>query len=237
MTKDMISKIADPQRPVPGCHGARRPDHGALTGMFCSLEPLTRAHIPDLFAAFSADAKGVIWDYLPYGPFPNEVDFADWVDKTCFRDDPFFYAIIDTHSGRAVGMASFLRIDPAAGSIEVGHINFSPALQRSRAATEAMYLMMDYAFEALGYRRYEWKCNAANDRSKQAALRLGLTAEGVFRQATVTKGRNRDTAWFSILDSEWPICRDAFTQWLAPGNFDADGRQKMSLAALRRGAS
>ncbi len=146
-------------------------------------------------------------------------------------DDPFFYAIRNLESGHWQGVASYLRIAPEAGSIEVGHINFSPALQRSRAATEAMFLMMQWAFEA-GYRRYEWKCDARNLPSRRAAQRLGLSYEGIFRQASVVKGRNRDTAWFAAIDSEWPALKEAFTAWLSPSNFDSAGRQKERLGDL-----
>jgi RimJ/RimL family protein N-acetyltransferase len=149
------------------------------------------------------------------------------------RDDPWFVALIDRATGRAAGVASYLRIDPAAGSIEVGHINLAPAIQRTRAATEAMYLMMRWAFEA-GYRRYEWKCNALNLGSRRAAERYGLSFEGVFRQATVVKGRNRDTAWFAAIDGEWPALKAAFETWLAPANFDAGGRQLTPLSTLTR---
>jgi RimJ/RimL family protein N-acetyltransferase len=233
----MIKKAAaqPPDMPplVSDWNGARRPDHGPLVGMFSRVEALTRAHLPEIYDAFAADIDGAIWRYLPYGPFDNYSTFANWVDKKCFDHNPLFYAIIDSASGRACGMASYLRVNPEAGSIEVGNINFAPELQRSIAATEAMYLMMHNAFEALGYRRYEWKCNDANVASKAAALRLGFTAEGVHRQAAVIKGRNRDTAWFAVLDSEWPKCGAAFRDWLAPENFDDQGRQKQRLTALR----
>ena len=146
--------------------------------------------------------------------------------------DPFFFAIIDHATGLPVGQASYLRIEPAHRAIEVGHIIFAPALQRSIGATEAMYLMARHVFDDLGYRRYEWKCNALNQPSRRAALRLGFTFEGIFRQHMIIKGRNRDTAWFSLLDSEWPLRRANFEQWLAPSNFDSSGRQKLSLASL-----
>ena len=194
---------------------------------------MARRPAAGLFEAYSADGEGVVWDCLPYGPFSSPGDFSAFLAESCLGEDPLFYAIIDLASGRPVGMASYLRIDPANGVIEVGHINFSPALQRRPAATEAMYLMMRQVFADWGYRRYEWKCNNLNARSMAAAARLGFTFEGVFRQAAVIKGHNRDTAWFSVLDSEWPACDAAFGAWLAPDNFDDDGNRLTGLAALR----
>ena len=152
--------------------------------------------------------------------------------KTCLDDDPLFHAVVDRANGRATGVASYLRIEERAGVIEVGHINYAPPLQRTPASTEAMYLMMRRVFDELGYRRYEWKCDALNAPSRAAARRLGFRFEGIFRQATVYKGRNRDTAWFSVLDSEWPALKAAFERWLSPENFDEDGRQRQSLASL-----
>jgi len=194
-----------------------------------SLEPAS--HCDDLFASFAEDAKNQIWDYLPYGPFGTAADLADWIHATCAGPDPYFFAIIDQALNRAVGLASYLRINPDSGSIEVGHINFSPCLQSTIAATEAMYLMMRWAFMA-GYRRYEWKCDALNVKSRRAAQRLGLSYEGVFRQATISKGRNRDTAWFAAIDAEWPPLQIAFENWLHAENFDAAGRQKRSLSEM-----
>jgi len=202
-----------------------------MEGRLCRLEPLHTSHIDGLYEVYGLDAEGGIWTYLPYGPFDSLASFRDWAEGTCFGDDPLFYAIVDPASGKPLGVASYLRIDPRNGSIEVGHINYSPQLQRTRAATEAMYLMMARAFE-LGYRRYEWKCNALNAPSRAAARRLGFSFEGVMRQATVVKGRNRDTAWFSVIDGEWPALKDAFENWLSPGNFDAQGRQRTRLSDL-----
>ncbi len=211
------------------------PPRETMEGRFCRVEPLDPArHAEDLFEAFSADAEARIWTYLPYGPFATLADFQAWMEKTCRGDDPLFHAVVDRETSRALGVASYLRITPAVGVIEVGHINFAPALQRTPAATEAMYLMMARVFDALGYRRYEWKCDALNAASQAAARRLGFTYEGIFRQATIYKARNRDTAWFAILDSEWPAAKAAFQAWLSPENFDAEGRQKRSLAELRR---
>jgi len=169
--------------------------------------------------------------YLPYGPFATLDDYLVWLNRVATVADPQFYAIVDLATGTATGVASYLRIDPAAGSIEVGHINYSPKLQRTIAATEAMYLMMRRAFE-LGYRRYEWKCNALNVPSRAAALRLGFSYEGIFRQARVDKGRNRDTAWYAMIDGDWPLVDRAFRRWLDPSNFDERGRQLMALSAL-----
>ncbi len=204
-----------------------------MTGRYCRVEPLDPdRHDHDLFEAFHADREDRIWTYLPYGPFHDRESLGAWLEQICRANDPKFHVIIEAGSGKAVGVASYLNIKPSTGVIEVGHINYSPALQRQPAATEAMYLMMCRVFSELGYRRYEWKCDALNARSRRAALRLGFRFEGVFRHATIYKGRNRDTAWFSIIDSEWPAVERAFSQWLAPANFDRQGRQKLALAKL-----
>jgi RimJ/RimL family protein N-acetyltransferase len=218
---------------LPGWRAPAPPPRQPLSGRYCRLEPLEReAHLSDLFAAFRADREDRIWTYLPYGPFQDEETLGAWVDAMAAGDDPLFFAIRESASGRALGVASFLRIAPEAGCIEVGHINYAPALQRTPAATEAMFLMMRLVFEGLGYRRYEWKCDALNAASRRAAERLGFVFEGVFRQATIYKGRNRDTAWFSVIDKEWPAVKAAFEAWLAPANFDREGGQRKSLGAL-----
>jgi RimJ/RimL family protein N-acetyltransferase len=205
-----------------------------MEGRFCRLEALDAdRHTAALFAANSEDKEGRNWTYLLYGPFERFDDYRAWAIQYSRGDDPLFFAVIARDSGEAVGVASYLRIDPAMGCIEVGGINFSPRLQRKPAATESMYLMMRRAFDELGYRRYEWKCDALNEPSRQAAQRLGFTFEGIFRQATIYKGRNRNTAWYSIIDREWPALKHAFEQWLDPANFDETGRQKRSLASLR----
>lgn len=206
------------------------PAFPVLVGQYCQLEPLSLQHANDLYAAFTADQENRIWTYLPYGPFTELNSFKTWLEKNTNSKDPFFYSILNSE-GKALGMASYLRIDPTNGVIEVGHINFSPALQKTRAATETMYLMMRYAFEDLGYRRYEWKCDALNAPSRQAAERLGFQFEGIFRQATVYKNRNRDTAWYSILDNEWPTLKQKFAAWLATTNFDEHGKQINKLEA------
>ncbi len=212
---------------------AARPPRTALEGRFCRLEPVDlEAHAGDLFAAFREDREGRIWTYLAYGPFEREDDFRAWMRAACLGEDPLFHAIVEQQSGRALGVASLLRIEPGPGVIEVGHINYGPRLQRTAAATEAMYLLMRRVFAELGYRRYEWKCDALNAGSRRAAERLGFHPEGLFRQATMYKGRNRDTAWFSILDGEWPGLEAAYEEWLDGANFDAEGRQKASLGAL-----
>ena len=211
--------------------GAKRPPRSAMQGRYCRLEPLdTDRHAADLFQAFSTDKTGANWTYLSLEPFENETALRRWMQGVCQRDDPLFHAIIDRATGKAAGFATFMRINPAMGVMEVGNINFSPLLQRTPAATEAMFLMMRRAFNELGYRRYEWKCDALNAPSYRAAERLGFTYEGLFRQALVYKGRNRDTAWFSIIDKEWPALERAFTGWLAPKNFDTAGQQIKKLS-------
>lgn len=224
--------------PVPNWQPRQRPPHDAIDGHFCRLEPLDPdRHCGDLFDAYAEDKEGRIWTYLPYGPFASFAEFRDLMRTHFSGADPLCHVIVDRASGRAVGMASYMRIDPAMGSIEVGSIAYAPRLQRSRAATETMYLMMRRAFDELGYRRYEWKCDTLNEPSRKAAERLGFRFEGIFRQAVVYKGRNRDTAWYSILDREWPGLRAAFERWLDPGNFDAEGRQRESLSVLTRAAT
>lgn len=208
------------------------PQRDVLQGRFCRLEPIdAERHATSLYQANALDEAGQNWTYLPYGPFDQFEEYKNWISQFCCGLDPFFYAIVDLKTGAAVGVASYLRIDPNSGSIEVGHINYSPLLQRKPAATEAMYLMMKNAFE-LGYRRYEWKCNALNAPSRKAAQRLGFSYEGIFRQAVVVKGRNRDTAWYAAIDSEWQELNAVFSQWLSADNFDALGMQKTKLSTL-----
>lgn len=203
-----------------------------LAGRYVQLEPLRAAdHAALLFQEI--EGEDWLWDYMPAGPFNSAAQFHRFVHGTEESRDPFFLAIRLKGEHRVVGFASFLRITPASGSIEVGFIMMSPALQRTPAATEAMYLMMKWAFDA-GYRRYEWKCDALNAPSRRAAQRYGFSYEGVFRQATVYKGRNRDTAWFAVIDKDWPALKEAFDVWLSPSNFDASGQQKESLADLTR---
>ena len=217
-------------RVVPGWTPPPRPDRAPLEGRHVRLEPLDAdAHAGDLHRAFSRDDR--LWDYLPYGPFASASGYHRWVKDHSGGTDPVFYALRDLAGGHCGGVASFLRITPEAGTIEVGHICIAPELQHGRAATEAMFLMMQWAFGA-GYRRYEWKCNALNLGSRRAAQRLGFSFEGVLRQAAVVKGRNRDTAWFAVIDSEWSALREAYQAWLDPANFDSGGRQKERLSDL-----
>ena len=216
--------------PVPGWTPPPRPVAEEMAGRYAALAPLRAdSHAALLFREFAGHDH--LWDYMPTGPFSSAAQYHRWVRDQEDQADPFFYAIRNRDSGKWEGVASYLRIDPKAGSIEVGFITLSPALQQTRAATEAMYLMMKWAFEA-GYRRYEWKCNALNRASRRAAQRLGFSFEGVFRQATVVKGRNRDTAWFSVIDKEWPALKEAFEAWLSPANFDSDLRQRERLGDL-----
>lgn len=188
-------------------------------------------HAEELYDATAADGEGRIWTYLSYGPFASPADLRAWAESAAAREDPLFFAIVDETDGRAAGMASYLRIAPAVGSIEVGNICYPPRLQRTTAATEAMVLMMRNALE-LGYRRYEWKCDALNANSIAAAERLGFSFEGVFRQATIFRGRNRDTAWFSIVDEDWEVLKTQYERWLDPDNFKATGEQRKSLSSL-----
>lgn len=204
------------------------PPREVIEGRYVRLEPLEMAHLPGLWDAHRGADE--VWDYIPVGPFDSQEALGRWVDEVRQGDDPLQFAV-RMEDGRLGGTLSLLRIAPAAGSIEVGYIVFTPRLQKTREATEAVYLTMKWAFEA-GYRRFEWKCNAANLASRRAAERFGLSYEGIFRQAAVVKGRNRDTAWFAAIDGEWPALHAAFERWLAPSNFDAMGRQMSRLADL-----
>lgn len=215
---------------VPGWKPADWPGREPMEGRFCRLVPLDPAlHAEPLFNANAMDREGRLWTYLYIGPFSTLESYRAWMESVTAAKDPLFYAIIDRATDSAVGVASYLRLDPQHGVLEVGNLCFSPLLQRTPAATEAMYLMMERAF-GLGYRRYEWKCNALNIPSRKAALRLGFTFEGIFRQAAVVKGRNRDTAWYSLIDREWPALKSAFQSWLDPANFDEQGQQKKRLS-------
>jgi len=225
------TEFGDPVgRLLPGWTPPEQPGRMGLYGRFVRLEPLVEDHAPALYAANTSIRN---WTYLPYGPFETLEAYRRWVSEASRHADPLFFAVIDRATSGPVGVASYLRIAPEAGSIEVGHINFSPLLQHKAGSTEAMFVMMRWAFDA-GYRRYEWKCDALNAPSRRAAERLGFSFEGVFRQASVVKGRNRDTAWYAATDAEWPALRDAFTTWLAPDNFDLEGRQRVSLSQLTR---
>jgi RimJ/RimL family protein N-acetyltransferase len=201
---------------------------GTLTGRTCHLEPLGEHHVDGLYDALCVDSPPSIWTYMPSGPFADKEAFAASVAHLHTIPAMVPMAIV-LPDGTPVGIATFLRIDPANGTAEVGHISYSSALQRTTAATEAMYLMAAHAFDVVGVRRYEWKCDSLNEPSRRAAARLGFTFEGVFRQAVVYKGRNRDTAWFAITDDAWPRLRAAFQQWLDPANFDERGQQRTAL--------
>ncbi|MEZ5686921.1 MAG: GNAT family protein [Paracoccaceae bacterium] len=209
----------------------RAPDVMRIEGRHVRLERLAEHHAHSLFRAYSG--ADPIWDYMPAGPFSSEAGFIRFIKDMAAGSDPYFMAVCDPATGAALGILSWLRITPAQGVIELGYICFSPALQRTVAASEALMLMIGWAFEA-GYRRFEWKCDALNTPSRRAAQRLGLSYEGIFRQATHYKGRNRDTAWFAAIDKEWPALKEAYSAWLAPSNFDAEGRQIESLSDLTR---
>jgi RimJ/RimL family protein N-acetyltransferase len=212
---------------------ARPPARAPIEGDRVRLEPLDpEAHAGDLFAAASA-GDPELWAYLPYGPFADADALREHLAAQAASSDPLYFAVVDRATGRAGGVVSFLRIEPVHGVIEIGHIWFGAGLQRTPAATETIYLLSRTAFDALGNRRLEWKCDARNARSRRAAERFGFSFEGVFRQHMIVKGRNRDTAWYSILDGEWPAARAAYEAWLAPENFDAEGRQRRDLASLR----
>ena len=224
----------DPSRPVappvPDWTPPPVPTGEGLAGRYAQLEALDAdSHAARLFKAF--DGHDDVWTYMPDGPFASAAQFHRWMREATARDDILFYAIRDLTTGDYGGFASYLRIQPASGSIEVGYIAMAPQLQRTRAASEAIYLMMEWAFE-VGYRRFEWKCDALNAASRRAAQRLGLSYEGIFRQATVVNGRNRDTAWFAAIDAEWPALKEAFEFWLSPANFDAHGQQRERLSDL-----
>ena len=214
---------------------ARRPGPVVIEGRHGRLEKLALHHAVALWRA--VEGHDQIWTYMSgYGPFADGTTFTDWIASRIALEDPYSYAVID-RSGDAVGIATLMEIRPAARSVEVGHIVYSPALQRTPFGTEVQYLLARYAFETLGNRRYEWKCNALNAPSRQAAERYGFVFEGVLRQHSIAKGRSRDTAFYSMLDSEWPARKIAFERWLAPDNFDAAGNQKASLSALMEPAS
>ena len=228
LTNDLGQPIGFPVNDWQPCE---HPRDATMHGSRCRLEPIdSDRHASDLFEAFSLDQDQRNWTYLPYGPFTTEDEFRSWIVSSCINDDPCFFSVIDLATEKAVGVASYLRIEPGVGVIEVGHIHFSPRMQGRPISTEAMFLMMRQVFDAWGYRRYEWKCDALNQPSCAAARRLGFMFEGIFRQATLYKQRNRDTAWYSILDREWPAAKSVFEHWLNAENFDADGGQKSSLS-------
>jgi RimJ/RimL family protein N-acetyltransferase len=214
-------------------HPAQRPQRTTLAGRCVTLVPLDAdRHADALFRLANGGANDRVWTYLFDGPYDDRLAFKANLAAKAKSDDPLAFAVIENASGGPVGYQTLMRIDAVNRVIEVGNVLYTPAMQRTIGATEAQYLFAAYVFDALGYRRYEWKCNDLNAPSKRAALRLGFTFEGVFRQHMIVKGRNRDTAWFSMLDSEWPQRRAAFERWLSPDNFDAAGKQRISLASL-----
>jgi RimJ/RimL family protein N-acetyltransferase len=211
---------------------AKRPEHAKLEGQYCSLEFIDLdKHANKLLTNLSFKNPGESWTYLPYGPFFNHQEFSTWISATHSEKDTELYVILNKEHD-PVGVAGYSRINPEHGVIEIGHLHFSKFLQKTPAATEAIYLLLKYAFEKLGYRRCEWKCNSLNEASKKAALRLGFIFEGIFRQTNIFKNRNRDTAWFSIIDSEWPMLKEKFSKWLDESNFDSNGNQKKSLREI-----
>ena len=225
--------VAGPIGPRVDGPPAKRPARITLTGRGVTLAPLDASlHGDALFEGITGEGGDRLWHYLFEGPFADRAAFDIHLKRIAASEDPLFFAILNNASGRAVGYASYMRIEPVHRVIEVGSILYTPRLQQTTLATEAMYLMARHVFEDLGYRRYEWKCNALNAPSRRAALRFGFTFEGIFRQHMIVKGRNRDTAWFSMLDSEWPVRKANFERWLDPSNFSADGRQKVALSTL-----
>ncbi|WP_108650833.1 GNAT family N-acetyltransferase [Dongshaea marina] len=216
---------------LPHWQGAMAPEKKILQGKYCRLEPPDASkHASLLYSELEGAAKN--WTYLPYGPFEELGDFCNWLSDDAMGEDPLFFVIFDKVTELPLGLASFMRIDKAAGSIEIGHLHFGKRLQKTRTATEAIYLMINYVFEELGYRRCEWKCDALNKPSCNAALRFGFTYEGTFRQACIYKERSRDTSWFSIVDHEWSKLQRCFSSWLDTDNFDENGQQKQSLAHM-----
>jgi RimJ/RimL family protein N-acetyltransferase len=229
---DPISSL--PIGPEVPAHMAPRPERRMLAGRFIRLEPLDPdRHGSSLWQETHGMGAAARWQYLFDAPFADENSFHEFLARKRASTDPLFYAIIDQSSGHAVGLETLMRIDPTHRCIEVGNILYGKSLQRTAGSTEAQYLLMRYVFEDLGYRRYEWKCNALNEPSRRTALRLGFTFEGIFRKHMIVRGRNRDTAWYSMLDDDWPAAKAAFERWLAPANFDSAGAQRQSLAALR----
>lgn len=208
------------------------PKKEELQGLHCVLQPFNKdRHALALYQAFSLDKEGNDWKYLPHGPFQSKAAFFLWINMNCLNNDPLFYTICNKEDLNPLGMLSLLKIEPNHGKLELGHLHFSNELKQTTASTEAIYLIMKLIFEDMGYRRLEWKCDNANERSKQSALRLGFTFEGIFRQHWIIKSKNRDTAWFSIIDKEWPRIKKRFENWFDPKNFDKNGQQIRKLSA------
>ena len=229
--KPLVNEFGQPVgAEVTNWKGVTVPPRTPMQGRFCRVEALdSKSHLDDLYEAYADDREGTLWTYMVVGPFSSEEEFRTWLQAACATDDPLFYAIVDLTSGRAVGMAAYLRIQPSVGVIEIGNITYSPRLQKTALATEAMFLLIQRVFDELGYRRYEWKCDSLNIASRKAAERLGFSFDGIFKQAVVYKGRNRDTAWYSILDGDWPLLKNAYLKWLDLANFDEQGKQKVKL--------
>ncbi|MFI5801553.1 GNAT family N-acetyltransferase [Streptomyces sp. NPDC051561] len=224
--------------PVPGWSPRPLPAEVTLKGEYCRLEPLNaERHAAELHAAYRSGGDQRDWTYMFSGPFEDVRDYRRYAEAAAAGSDPRHYAVIDLADGTAVGTLALMRQDPDDGVVEIGNVMFSPVMKRRPISTEAQFLAMTYVFDELGYRRYEWKCDSLNAPSRTTAERLGFTFEGIFRQAVVYKGRNRDTAWYSLLDTEWPEARQAFQAWLAPDNFDEQGIQRRSLAGLRTGTT
>lgn len=231
-TLDPLSKL--PIGPEVPAHAAPRPERRLIDGRLVQLEPLdAERHCAELWQETHGSGAPARWQYLFDAPFADQSAFREFLERKSALTDPLFYTVVDRSAGRALGVLALMRIDPAHRCIEVGNILFGGTLQRTPHSTEAQYLLMRYVFEELGYRRYEWKCNALNEPSRRTALRLGFTFEGIFRKHMIVRGRSRDTAWFALLDDEWPAAKSAFERWLAPENFDLAGAQRLSLAALR----
>lgn len=231
MNEERLNQALGPQL---HWNAVARPGRETLGGRFVSLEPLdVDRHADALYQSSHGEPSDPnLWLYMSYGPWRNPDDFRQWVRTNSESADPLFYAVVPTGKG-ASGQTTYLRIDERNGVIEIGHIWFSPRMQRSRAATEAIFLLAKHAFDDLGYRRFEWKCHAQNERSRSAAERFGFTYEGTFRKAIVQRDRNRDTAWYAIIDDDWPKTRSAFETWLSDENFDAEGKQVRSLSEIR----
>jgi RimJ/RimL family protein N-acetyltransferase len=221
---------------VTGWTSRAQPARTAIAGRYCRVEAVDLRHAEDLYEAYRSAPDGRDWTYMSVGPFASLAAYREQMTRMMASADPLHYAIIDLASGKAVGTLALMRIDPANGVIEIGFVAYSPKVQRTPMGTEAQYLLMRHAFDDLGYRRYEWKCDHLNAPSRRAALRYGFQFEGIFRQAVIYKGRSRDTAWFAIIDSEWPRIKHGFEQWLAPANFDTAGQQRATLGSLIGGA-
>ena len=220
---------------ISGWASRAMPGGVTLEGVYCQLVPLdAEVHAGDLYAAYRLAPDHRHWTYMPVGPFDNAEDYRRYAEGAASGTDPRHYAVIDRKTSKAVGTLALMRIDPKQGVVEVGHVMFSPLLQQTPMSTEAQFLLMTYVFDELGYRRYEWKCDSLNAPSRKTAERLGFKFEGIFRQAIIYKGRNRDTAWYSIIDNEWPQLKRAFQMWLSAQNFDERGRQRKSLTDVRK---